>query len=406
MQNANQINFIMLGGFFGCLIILNGFCITLSSIIKIPGSRGAKYWAWGSVLAAAANFSMSLLIDHLNVNAFMLILGVSAFSLILVYWGICIFENKKIKTFILIFSIPYFMACSGIYFYAQQPVVAVIFRSFMQVILWGLIFKEMLKPAKDELPNKLPVTIAAFGLLILLGSSCLRFYDAYLYCMLPDLQFDIQSHRPLYAGAFIGWIIFLSGQLLNLLARIKMQTHQHAMHDALTGLQNRRAIIQSAEREIALTKRNGQPLAVAFIDIDYFKNINDQYGHDQGDQALCAMANILRRTSRRVDLIGRYGGEEFCVIYPGVDHAGAKMAGERLLAAVRAYPFEGIPRFTISIGLALVPAGEKAFSWDQLVHLADIELYKAKQAGRDRYAILEQVVIPEQAAASATSAMA
>ncbi len=401
-----MVNFILLGAFFGCFFVLIGFSATLSHVIKIPGGNGSTYWALGALLATVSNFTLSMVLDHIHIVTFALTLGSSYLALMLVYWGVCISEMKASKRSLFIAGGVYLVFCCLLFLYMPSPVVTVFCRSSVQAAMWIIILREILLTGKDKSRNKIAIQIAALGTLFLLVSSGLRFYDAYVNVFLAGQTISNTRHQLMYIGSFFGWIIFLFGQMLIQMEKMEIQTHLNAMHDALTGLQNRRAIIQSAEREIALTKRNGQPLAIAFIDIDYFKNINDQYGHDQGDQALCAMANILRRTSRRVDLIGRYGGEEFCVIYPGVDHAGAKMAGERLLAAVRAYPFEGLPRFTISIGLAMVPVGESAITWDQLVNLADIELYKAKQAGRDRYAILAQAVIPEQAAASATSAMA
>jgi len=116
-----------------------------------------------------------------------------------------------------------------------------------------------------------------------------------------------------------------------------------------------------------------------------FKYFNDKFGHAAGDTVIREVAAILQQTCRTIDLVGRYGGEEFLIILPGVNRDDAALVGQRLVDAVRQYRFLGIHPVTISAGLTTLPKTEIC-SWDQLVRRADAALYEAKGLGRDRYA--------------------
>jgi two-component system cell cycle response regulator len=130
-------------------------------------------------------------------------------------------------------------------------------------------------------------------------------------------------------------------------------------------------------------------IAVLMIDVDHFKAVNDDYGHAAGDKALRAIAETLRANTRAFDSIARYGGEEFVVVMPGTEVYDATAAAERLRAAVEAIPFAMSPgvngRLTVSIGIAC--CGEPPVTPEALLHAADVALYDAKRAGRNRVGI-------------------
>ena len=167
--------------------------------------------------------------------------------------------------------------------------------------------------------------------------------------------------------------------------RLFGEVQQLAVTDELTGLANRRQLFSVAEHEFERAKRYGRPLSALMIDIDDFKRVNDRYGHGVGDQVLTGLADSLRRHVRGLDVIGRYGGEEFMAILPEVDEHMAHEIAERLRLAVAATP-QGSDRtavwVTISIGAATVGPDCKELS--ELVAAADRALYAAKQAGRNR----------------------
>ncbi|OBS08726.1 GGDEF domain-containing protein [Acidihalobacter prosperus] len=162
------------------------------------------------------------------------------------------------------------------------------------------------------------------------------------------------------------------------------QTHREARIDMLTSLPNRRALDERLEEEAARADRNGDVFAIALVDVDHFKQINDRYGHASGDRALQIIAKLLRMKLRRSDVLGRWGGEEFLVLFPATTLEAAREIAERVRAALSAAPthFKGEQvRLTASFGLA-VWGGEKD-AVPALVERADKALYAAKQAGRD-----------------------
>lgn len=159
-----------------------------------------------------------------------------------------------------------------------------------------------------------------------------------------------------------------------------------AMHDALTGIFNRRAILDGLAREISRAKRQGSTLSVGLCDIDHFKQINDQYGHMTGDEVLNGFARIMQENMRTCDLLGRYGGEEFLVIAPGSKGAPQEVFYERLCEAVAA---ASIPTRTGNISIAIsigVAGGAGDITVDALLAAADTALYNAKNTGRNRVA--------------------
>jgi len=159
-----------------------------------------------------------------------------------------------------------------------------------------------------------------------------------------------------------------------------------AQTDALTGLFNRGALLERLERELDRSRRYGRSLAVIFFDLDRFKSINDTYGHQFGDRVLRELARIATRTMRSIDLIGRYGGEEFVAVLPETDGVQALIVAERLRMNVArnrlTLPSGEDVRATISAGIAVFPAD--ATTMDTLIRIADTALYAAKAGGRNQ----------------------
>jgi diguanylate cyclase (GGDEF)-like protein len=161
-----------------------------------------------------------------------------------------------------------------------------------------------------------------------------------------------------------------------------------ASTDALTGLANRRALDDALTRMVAQALRSGTPLAAIGIDLDHFKAINDELGHETGDEVLEAVAEVLRENTRTSDFVGRWGGEEFCVLAPDTPAEGARKLAESLRAAIAQISVPGVRRtLTASFGIAVCP--EHATSAELLLRQADRALYAAKHAGRDRVVLTE-----------------
>lgn len=166
------------------------------------------------------------------------------------------------------------------------------------------------------------------------------------------------------------------------------QLERQAMHDALTGLANRRCFDEALTQEIRMAHRDGTTLALLMIDIDHFKRYNDTYGHPAGDACLQQMAHLLSSCIRRPrDLLARYGGEEMAVILPDTDNDGATVVARLMLErlALQHIPHEGSPfgQVTASIGIACSDGAALDIA-PSLIERADQALYIAKQAGRNR----------------------
>ncbi|MBI5189237.1 MAG: diguanylate cyclase [Nitrospirae bacterium] len=160
-----------------------------------------------------------------------------------------------------------------------------------------------------------------------------------------------------------------------------------SMTDGLTGLYNSRYLYTKIEEEMVRARRYGHPLTLFMLDLDHFKDYNDEYGHLSGDDALRTIARVLRKNSRETDTVARYGGEEFSVILPETDIEKAATLAERIRAAVEAElmdPGEGRPKTHITVSIGVASMTEYVRKPEELVRMADSALYDAKAGGRNR----------------------
>jgi diguanylate cyclase (GGDEF)-like protein len=158
-----------------------------------------------------------------------------------------------------------------------------------------------------------------------------------------------------------------------------------AMSDELTGLWNRRMILNQLGRELNRARHERQPLAVAMVDIDFFKNVNDTYGHLAGDTVLRDVALCLRSQLRSYDFIGRYGGEEFLALLPGCDAETSAEIARRMCQTTGGHPVQiGKIEIPVTVSIGLSSTEEVGFDPDALIAAADSGLYRAKAGGRNQ----------------------
>lgn len=195
----------------------------------------------------------------------------------------------------------------------------------------------------------------------------------------------------------VGLMSVIVSRLRKELTRLGAELEKAATTDPLTGLYNRRFLMERLEQEIDKAGRTGQPLCCAMVDGDDFKRVNDRYGHATGDAVLRSLAETLGSGTRSYDLVARYGGEEFFVAFPGVDAAAALGLCDRIRRAVPDGCSKALPdgrTFTISVGIAELepqeeaedgrPRPSRADLVESMLKHADAALYEAKAAGKDR----------------------
>lgn len=165
-------------------------------------------------------------------------------------------------------------------------------------------------------------------------------------------------------------------------AELFAQVEIESITDAMTGLFNRRHFEAQLSKEIDRYQRFGHPFSFIIIDLDFLKKINDNLGHQFGDEAIKHIGKVLKRSVRDVDTVGRFGGEEFVVLLPETDLKWARMVAERICTSIRERKVDGVGTVTASLGVAVFP--QDAEDKDQLFELADKALYLAKTRGRDQ----------------------
>ena len=208
------------------------------------------------------------------------------------------------------------------------------------------------------------------------------------------IEHETYMRNLLIAGAILALVL-----LAWTWSRYRAKQREAALHeflsrtDPLTGLANRRALLATLEREILRTRREGRPLSLVIADIDHFKKFNDTWGHDTGDDVLVRAAGALKRVLREIDVLARWGGEEFLAMLPGASAEEAAVVAERMREALKSVTLErggDVLRITATFGVSPLSPAETV---GDCLKRADDALYQGKEAGRDRVIV---VAAPER----------
>jgi diguanylate cyclase (GGDEF)-like protein len=210
---------------------------------------------------------------------------------------------------------------------------------------------------------------------------------------------NLVSQQPI-RGEDVGLIKSFAGQIALAVdnARLFEEVQELSLHDSLTGLPVRRYFNQRFQEELYRATRFGQPLSLVWMDVDYFKQINDTYGHQVGDQALEQVGAAIRRSLRKIDFPCRYGGDEILILLPQSREEDAKLICQRLIDELRQInipvPFAKIQKvqITVSVGIATFPSDAK--SSEELLQKADEALYWVKSHGKNGLALFSQTSRP------------
>jgi two-component system cell cycle response regulator len=248
----------------------------------------------------------------------------------------------------------------------------------LDILLPGLNGFEVCRQVKSSEKGKdLPIVVI----------TCLEDMDSRLKCI--ELQTDDFLVKPIVGRelqARVKILLEKKQQLDKLRSHYELAMNS-AVVDWLTGLYNHGYFRKFLDLEIKKSLRQRYPVTLIMIDVDNFKAVNDAYGHPAGDVVLQELAKVVRKSVREVDLVARYGGDEFAIVLPYSDGHGALRVAKRIDEAIKTHGFSPKPsalktRLTVSMGVAMYP--EDAVHVDELIHSADQKLYMAKTKGKNR----------------------
>ena len=217
-----------------------------------------------------------------------------------------------------------------------------------------------------------------------LGVLC---FVALLVVFLSDFSINsvgLFAYQALFPALSAGLLLLTASILMIHSGNLHKEVLQQATTDSLTGLFNRRGFELNFHNIARMANRNRRDFTLGIVDIDHFKKVNDTFGHDAGDEVLCKVAQTIDQMRRDSDLLARFGGEEFILVFPETDLAEARTVSERLRQMVESLTIEfqdSSISVTVSIGLASSRQGE---TFEALFSTADQALYRAKEAGRNR----------------------
>jgi diguanylate cyclase (GGDEF)-like protein len=242
----------------------------------------------------------------------------------------------------------------------------------------------VIRPALiEQLGRKTMVAIVVPGALIGIILAGLGLGQVLRWPQPADILQTVPTHLALMATYVTGGTLFCFMFMLLLAQRMLANLHEASSRDALTGLYNRRSMIEQLGRQWQRHRRTQAPLAIMTIDLDHFKRINDTLGHTAGDSVLVHLTKLLQNHVRGEDLVGRVGGEEFMLLLPDTEPQQAISLAERLRVLVRA---EALGT-TISVGIALAHSVDK--DPESMIARADAALFRAKEAGRNRIEVAD-----------------
>jgi diguanylate cyclase (GGDEF)-like protein len=382
----------------GAALIVVQLCVSLlmaGIFTAAPSEKCTRYWALSGLAIAAG---VLMVIVNAGAPRFaILIIGNNALILgIVLQWcGIRAFFRKRQGWIGWAIALAFFLAYNGLLLAGAS----VDQRALLSAVaILAMLFVNTYEVWIGHGPRRSFARMLTLGaLLLLITSYGFRvFATAFQIAELLPSSSNPMAITLLYFIPIIGTLLLSNGLLLLYFERVVAHQRHLATHDDLTGLLNRRATVTGGERELVVATRMRSPVTVAFADIDHFKQINDTLGHEAGDSVIVEIASKLAETCRSMDLIGRYGGEEFCIVLPGVDSDAAAIVGERLVQAVAGHTFSIGRPVTISVGLASLSSADTERGWGALIQRADKVLYEAKQAGRNRFRINRGDKVPQE----------
>lgn len=337
------------------------------------------FWVVGMALQTLA-FILFLLRGQIN-DILTIIVANIAISISLSFFLAAIVKFLNCNISKLIFITPPLMLAVTFYFFLMNNMAA-------RIIFSGIIFSAQSIFALLIIMSR-HRTIAGRGKYLLTGGYTLiiavlslRVYSVtFISDEIVAIFHQTSVQVITFMATFISLILMSNGFVLMIKERADERILIMAMKDRLTGVWNRIKLESTAQKEIAHFNRYGRSVSLIIIDIDHFKEINDKYGHRTGDQILKEFCIVVQKCIRTTDILGRWGGEEFVILLPNSGYLSAASLAERVRNSIERNVFSNGLHVTASLGVAVCHTKD---TWDSWLERADMALYKAKLAGRNR----------------------
>lgn len=360
------------------------FCISVGAVASRSRHDGLLYWAWALAAHALAYSLVSLRGQISDVVSIVVANGLLSVTFALFAEGLCQFQQRRVSHR-LIWS-PVVVLVVAYSFMLPYPEARVALSALIFTVQVTGILLHLFQKRRDTIGRGQYFVASGFVLVVLI----FVFRAASMLSLQVDMALITDSNQ-VQAGTFLLSTISIVLIGLGLVLMTKELADERnrilALQDELTGLSNRRFIAETLTQHLAQAQRSQRALTLLMIDIDFFKRINDTFGHLSGDRALRGLADCIRGRLRAQDMAGRWGGEEFLVVLPDTDAQGAATLAEQLRQTVEQSRFESLDgrpmAFTISIGLhTLRTSGAEAV--DDMIAAADQAMYQAKENGRNQ----------------------
>jgi diguanylate cyclase (GGDEF)-like protein len=345
---------------------------------------GLLFWAWALAAHTLAFILFSLRGQITDLASIVLANGLLSAAFALFTQGIYEFQQRRCPYWLIWSPVAVIMAAFTLMLGNTQA--RIVLGAVVLAIQYAFVLQLLLRSRHDTPGRGQYFAAAGFSiaLLVLLLRAAGVLMGQVDIVSITDSNL-IQAITFLFSTVTI--VLISLGLVLMSKERADERNRTLAMQDELTGLSNRRFILETLAQHLAQAQRGGHSLALLLLDLDHFKQINDSFGHLSGDKALRELADCIRARLRAQDSAGRWGGEEFLVILPDTDAQGAYTLAEQLRQTVEQARFRSVDgramQLTVSIGLHALDTASKQ-SCEELLGAADQALYLAKKNGRNR----------------------
>ena len=362
------------------LVIIMSAGGTVTTYLLNRDLLSVKYWAIAAIMGVLAIMvGMATGVESIFSAGGSLFLSI---CYIFGFYGFRAYANLENRFHPLMFVLPLLIVGIAVYF-ILDPIWAKVGLGICIAIITSIISIHALSKMFST-----GSIVILFGAGIWIAHGLINLWFLYLVATdsYTDLLFGIISFEALFSIEMLGFVYCLTLTVIVMTTEhLQKKLEEQAHKDPLTGLYNRRAFSDFVNQAIGHSLRTGETLSLMMLDLDYFKLVNDKYGHQAGDLVLKNFANCVSEQMRITDVVSRHGGEEFLVLLPNANAADAKVVGERILDAWRNYvtKYDRVEIcHTVSIGC--ISRREGSMSLDTLVQEVDAALYEAKKTGRDK----------------------